>query len=429
MRAEVPTGSAPFEYRWDQNGGPADIELTDARAAETATGVFETPGLYVFRVSVTDSTGANGEAFVRVNVSAGVSVTARSDASEIFEGASANLRAEPTDGTAPFTFSWSRERGPGDVDLSGQADADIVTPPLIEVGTYVFRVTVTDSAGFTATDSVEVKVEASLEIETPKLATVGDGATLTATLLADFSSVAYSWEVTRGEATIENPTQATARLVASTGETLGVRLTLTITGDAGAPAEVLREAEIVAIENALPRVLINTHFGAITLELDAEAAPGYVANFLAYVDDGFYDGLLFHRNACSENPDTGDCEPFVLQGGGYERQGTTLELKDPTRDAVPGESENGLSNGTLYTVAMALSRGDANSAETQFFINLADNSFLDDQGFRVFATVVDGRDVVDDIVAQPREESTVLNSEVSLPVEDVIMVTVRRAVP
>ena len=427
LSADVSGGVDPLVYRWDQNGGPAEITLTSAREATTATGIFETPGLYVFRVTVTEGTGTVGEDFVRVNVAAGVTVSVTSESSEIFEGASATLAAVTTDGTAPFTFAWSRDRGPQELDLSAETETEMVTPALTEVGTYAFRVTVTDSAGFTATDTVEVKVQSSLEVEAPTLATVGEAVDLTSTLLADFTGVTFAWEVTQGEAAIENPTEATASLTASRGETLNVKLTMTLPGDADPSVEVTREVEIVAIESARPRVAFETNFGSFTMELDADAAPAYVANFLAYVDEGFYDGLLFHRNACSENADTGGGDPFVLQGGGYERSGTDVELKDPTRDPVPGEPENGLSNGTKYSVSMALSRGDADSAETQFFINLDDNSFLDDQGFRVFAFVVTGKDVIDDIAAQPREESTVLNNEVSQPVEDVIMETVRRA--
>lgn len=429
LRAEVSDGAAPYRYRWDQNGGPADIALTADRAETTATGIFDTPGLYVFRVTVTDQGGATGEDFVQVNVSAGVSVNVTAESAEIFEGTAAMLNAVTTDGTEPFTFAWSRERGPQDVDLGAETAAEIVTPALLEIGTYAFRVTVTDAAGFTATDTVEVRVQSSLDVEAPDLATVGEPVELNSTLLADFTDVTYAWEITQGEGSIENPTQATASLTTTNGETLKVKLTMTLPGDSEPLVEVTRELEIVSIESAAPQVEIDTNFGSFTLELDADAAPGYVANFLAYVDEGFYDGLLFHRNACSENPDTGECEPFVLQGGGYERNGTDLELKEPTRDPVPGEPPNGLSNGTTYSVSMALSRGDADSAETQFFINLADNSFLDDQDFRVFAFVVAGRDVIDEIVDQPREQSTVLNNEVSQPVEDVIMETVRRATP
>ena len=123
------------------------------------------------------------------------------------------------------------------------------------------------------------------------------------------------------------------------------------------------------------------------------------------------------------------CDPFVLQGGGYVRVDDELELKEPTRPAVMSEAPTGLSNAELYSVSLALSGGNVNSGTTQFFFNMRDNGFLDDQGFTVFGRVVEGTDVVDTIVAQERTESPIIAGEVSLPVEDVIMERVTRVVP
>ena len=146
---------------------------------------------------------------------------------------------------------------------------------------------------------------------------------------------------------------------------------------------------------------------------------------LAYVDDGFYDGLLFHRVLCTEieeeetssdgttaeddaaETDDNDiaavlgCDPFVIQTGGYRRTDGELEQAEATRDPVTSEADNGLSNATPYSVAMALAGGDVDSGTTEFFINIdADNGYLDDQYFTVFGSVVDdgGREIVGDIV-------------------------------
>ncbi|MEK7730715.1 MAG: peptidylprolyl isomerase, partial [Planctomycetota bacterium] len=98
-----------------------------------------------------------------------------------------------------------------------------------------------------------------------------------------------------------------------------------------------------------------------------------------------------------------------------------------TRDPVPSEADNGLSNSVLYSVALALSRGDPDSGTTQFFINLSEaNSFLDDQGFTVFGQVIEGTNVVDDIAALETIASPIIPGEVSLPAEDVIMGRVTR---
>ena len=141
-----------------------------------------------------------------------------------------------------------------------------------------------------------------------------------------------------------------------------------------------------------PRVALETDLGRIVIELDPERAPRTVDNFLRYVREGFYDGTVFHRVVPG----------FVIQGGGYTAR---LERK-PTHGPVPNESDNGLSN-RRGTVAMARTR-DPDSATSQFFINLADNVFLDHRppmarpsGYTVFGRVVEGMEVVDAIARRP----------------------------
>jgi peptidyl-prolyl cis-trans isomerase A (cyclophilin A) len=141
---------------------------------------------------------------------------------------------------------------------------------------------------------------------------------------------------------------------------------------------------------ANPRVLMETTLGEITLELDADKAPKTVANFLAYVDAGFYDGTIFHRVI----PD------FMIQGGGLDPD---LDKK-PTREPVENEAKNGLKN-NRGTIAMART-GDPHSATAQFFINHKDNPNLDypsfdGWGYAVFGRVTEGMDVVDAIAAVP----------------------------
>ena len=135
-------------------------------------------------------------------------------------------------------------------------------------------------------------------------------------------------------------------------------------------------------------VKLHTNHGIITLELDAEKAPKTVENFLQYVRDGFFDGTVFHRVI----------DGFMIQGGGFE-PGMTQK---PTRDPIENEAANGLKNET-YTVAMART-SNPSSATAQFFINIANNSFLNftaptpqGYGYAVFGKVVEGMDVVDKI--------------------------------
>ena len=132
--------------------------------------------------------------------------------------------------------------------------------------------------------------------------------------------------------------------------------------------------------------------GVITLELDQEKAPKSVANFLSYVKKRHYDNTVFHRVIPG----------FMVQGGGFE-PGMTQK---PTDATIENEAQNGLKNAN-YTVAMARTN-DPHSASSQFFINVADNSFLNHTapsaqgwGYAVFGKVVGGTDVVDKIKAVP----------------------------
>jgi peptidyl-prolyl cis-trans isomerase B (cyclophilin B) len=140
-----------------------------------------------------------------------------------------------------------------------------------------------------------------------------------------------------------------------------------------------------------PQVLLTTSMGNITIELDAENAPNTTANFLAYVDDGYFVDTTFHRVIPN----------FMVQGGGI-----TADMQDkPSKNApIQNEANNGLQN-DRGTLAMART-GDPHSATSQFFVNHADNAFLNFSsetqqgwGYAVFGRVVEGMDVVDAMAA------------------------------
>ncbi|GHT97417.1 peptidyl-prolyl cis-trans isomerase [Betaproteobacteria bacterium] len=156
-------------------------------------------------------------------------------------------------------------------------------------------------------------------------------------------------------------------------------------------------------------VKLHTSQGVITLELDAEKAPVTVENFLAYVTAGHYDNTIFHRVI----------DGFMIQGGGFE---PGMEQK-PTRDPIKNEADNGLKN-TRGTIAMARTN-DPHSATAQFFINVADNSFLDFRapntqgwGYCVFGKVTEGLDVLD-AIRQVKTGNKAGHQDV--PVEDVLI--------
>jgi peptidyl-prolyl cis-trans isomerase B (cyclophilin B) len=142
-----------------------------------------------------------------------------------------------------------------------------------------------------------------------------------------------------------------------------------------------------------PKVQLDiAHFGSITVELDADKAPKTVANFLSYVNKGHYDGTVFHRVIPG----------FMVQGGGFA---AGMKQK-PTDEAIENEASNGLKN-DHYTLAMARTSAP-HSATAQFFINVADNDFLNHSaptpsgwGYAVFGKVIEGTEVVDRIAASP----------------------------
>lgn len=145
-----------------------------------------------------------------------------------------------------------------------------------------------------------------------------------------------------------------------------------------------------------PRVKMTTSLGDIVITLDAVKAPKTVANFLAYVNDGFYNGTVFHRVI----------DGFMVQGGGFE---PGLKQK-PTKANVENEANNGLKN-NKYTLAMART-SDPHSATAQFFINVANNDFLNHTaptaqgwGYAVFGEVTEGKDIVDKMRAVPTANS------------------------
>lgn len=156
-------------------------------------------------------------------------------------------------------------------------------------------------------------------------------------------------------------------------------------------------------------VKLSTNFGDITLELNAEKAPITVANFLQYVESGFYDGVIFHRVI----------DGFMIQGGGFNAD---MQQKK-TKDEIKNEADNGLSNDN-YTIAMART-SIPDSASSQFFINATDNDFLNHTaktpsgwGYCVFGKVAEGMDVVDKI---KKVKTTSKAGHRDVPVEAVII--------
>jgi peptidyl-prolyl cis-trans isomerase A (cyclophilin A) len=158
-------------------------------------------------------------------------------------------------------------------------------------------------------------------------------------------------------------------------------------------------------------VRFETSHGTFTVELFPEKAPVSVENFLKYVDDGHFDGTIFHRIIPG----------FVIQGGGLAADFASKKTRAP----ISNEANNGLKN-TRGSLSMARTN-EINSATSQFFVNLADNAFLDhgprDYGYAVFGRISDGMDVIDRIA---RVRTGTRKGYTDAPLEDVVVVSARR---
>lgn len=177
---------------------------------------------------------------------------------------------------------------------------------------------------------------------------------------------------------------------------------------------ILLSAISLNVYAAEPRVEMKTNLGSIVLELYQDKAPETVKNFLQYVEDGFYKNTVFHRVIAG----------FMIQGGGFD---AALKQK-PTRSPIQNEAGNGLKNET-GTIAMART-SDPHSASAQFFINVANNAFLNYKapsqsgyGYAVFGKVVSGMDVVNKIAALPTGSGGPFPGDVpknSVIIEDIV---------
>jgi peptidyl-prolyl cis-trans isomerase A (cyclophilin A) len=178
-----------------------------------------------------------------------------------------------------------------------------------------------------------------------------------------------------------------------------------------AAGSLLFAGQLLAADPQHPHVELDTSFGKIEVELDGVKAPISTANFLAYVDKGFYNNTIFHRVIPG----------FMVQGGGFTRDMS----EKSTAAAIKNEADNGLRN-SRGTLAMART-SDVNSATSQFFINHKDNDFLDhggrDFGYAVFGKVVNGMDVVDQIA---NVRTSTQRGQQNVPIDPVMIKSAKR---
>ncbi len=175
---------------------------------------------------------------------------------------------------------------------------------------------------------------------------------------------------------------------------------------------LLLSVHTMAVNAARPKVEVTTNMGSFVVELASYRAPGSVKNFLRYVKNRFYDNTVFHRIEAD----------FVIQGGGFDIEYTYKE----NRGGIKNESDNGLTN-ARGTIAMART-DDVHSANSQFYINLSDNSTLDAKygrlGYTVFGKVISGMEVIDAIGKVP--VAPVQGVGETVPVNPVVIQKIRK---
>ncbi|MCP4594082.1 MAG: hypothetical protein GY842_25410 [bacterium] len=330
------------------------------------------------------------------------------------------LTASAQSAVGTVSYAWRVEAGEANLDDDDQETVG-VTPTA--AGELIIEVTATDgSTQEQATASQTITVEEAagplaITATGPDILLVGDEGQLSAEVedAEGFDEINYAWEVVAGDATLDNQLVAEPMLTAEMGETVQLRVSVTaLNGTDARTGET--ELYVVTIAQERPQVVYTiTGFGDVVFEMREDLTPKTVANLLRYVDDGFYSDTVIHRVV----PD------FVIQAGGYriDDNGEYQELD--TRDPVVSEAETALSN-TVDTVAMALSGGNADSGTSQWFINLTDNSAsLDGQNFTAFATLVEGKSVVEAIAAVDTETNP-LGGEASRPVTPVVIESAAR---
>ncbi|MEP0841626.1 MAG: peptidylprolyl isomerase [Phycisphaerae bacterium] len=349
-----------------------------------------------FELTATDSEGATSTDTVTVTVKSLENRPPTANAGHdqvVTPGTTVTLDA--TDSRDPdgqeLTFRWVQTGGTTVALSDPTASRPTFSAPNVSGG-ITFELTVTDPFGGLATDTVVVTVnlpptadagQDRLVAEKVVVALRGAGSD------GDTSgALQFAWTQTAGPAvTLSNPGIAQPTFTVPEGA-LPLSFRLTVTDAAGAASS----DEVTLTPVTEPRVRLATTRGDVVFDLFEDEAPINAVNFLQYVEDGFYDGTIIHRVV--NEPD-----PFVIQGGGFEPG--LVKRTAGLRAAVRNEFSPDRSN-LRGTVAMAKLANDPDSATSQFFVNLADNSEnLDHQngGFTVFATVIEGMDVVDAIAA------------------------------
>lgn len=409
-----------LSFSWVQTSGLA-VALSDPTAVRPTFTAVQVATL-TFELTVLDRFGGLSRA------STTVSVAAPDNSPPVANAGPDQIRLISElvvlDGTASsdpdpgdtLSYEWTQIGGAPRALSSTTIARPTFTAPAVG-DTLTFELRVTDSRGGQATDRVVI------EINTPPVADPGDNRLVPSKINARLrggdshdpdsgDTLTYEWTQSAG-VSVQLSASNIAEPTFVVPDTAGpLAFLLRVTDNRGASST----ASVTITVARDPNVRLHTSMGDIVLDMLTDEAPITTANFYQYVEDGFYDGTIFHRVVVT--PD-----PFVIQGGGFL---PSLDRQQGLRPAIKNEFGADRSN-VRGTVAMAKLSGDPDSATSQFFINLADNSAnLDAQngGFTVFARVIEGMETVVDAISQVATENRAGPGGITfqnIPVVDVLI--------
>lgn len=400
-----PDAGDSLTFLWGQVGGP-DVTINNSARDRASFVAPDPPAEVRVELTVTDSFGASATDEVVITVN-NPPVADAGEALRVAPGQTVQLDGlgtiDPDEG-ATLHYSWTQTGG-AEVEL---VDGDSAEPSFTapeEEGTLIFRMSVVDEFDAEDTDSVNVTVVTE---NRPPIAAAGSDRNVVVGLVVtldasgssdpDGDALSFAWDQTDGPAVeVEDVGAGRATFTVPEGaETF--RFSVIVQDGLGG----LDSAAVTLTVVDEPQVRIVTSMGEVVVEVLLDEAPITSLNFLRYVDAGFYNGTIFHRVV----------PEFVVQGGGFL---PGMIAQAGLRDPIINEFSPDRSN-IRGTVAMAKQGDDPDSATSQFFFNLADNSEnLDNQngGFTVFARLVEGMDVVDAMAEAALDGET--------PVDDIIL--------
>jgi cyclophilin family peptidyl-prolyl cis-trans isomerase len=411
------------EYEWSVASGVADLDPT---TGDSTTLTTETEGNVTLQIVMRDidtgeETTANLDVEVRPEEELVVTITGETDT---VQNAPIDLIAEVVNGGNDLSFAWQIVSGPGALESDDQAGVTFISS---ETGETIIEVQVTDNEDEDqATAQATITIEEAepvepftVNVDQPTLVTPGQNVQVTATVEPALESLTYQWRAESGNPDIDDPASASPTVTINTDATTHLVVEVTATNESGSQRTETADLFLVTLEEEEPVVAFDVEqFGTIRVRLTPDLTPITVANFLSYVDEEFYDGLVFHRI------ETGDFG--VIQGGGYPAEEVPDYQSTKTPHApIVNEGETALSN-VRGTLAMARS-GNPDSATSQFYFNTTDNTQLDSTesspGYVVFGEVIEGLDVLDQISEQVETED---RNGLNFALEAVIMTSVRR---